>query len=121
MPHSEYNKNIAVSVCKNNERLLSKFLCQQPALGSIEKIDIALYKLLDQQTKSSIKDTPHTRSHTSTMQSTLTIPKVQSAWKVVGRGHPTKAVVFDKNDPVPSDLKPGEVLVKVQAAAFNPM
>jgi len=55
------------------------------------------------------------------MQSTLTIPKVQSAWKVVGRGHPTKAVVFDKNDPVPSDLKPGEVLVKVQAAAFNPM
>lgn len=49
------------------------------------------------------------------------IPKVQRAWTVVRRGHPSKALVLNDSVPVLADLESGEVLVKVQAAALNPM
>lgn len=47
-------------------------------------------------------------------------PTVRKSWRVVRRGEPSKALVFDEADPIPT-LKPGEVLVKVAAAALNPM
>ncbi|KAF7981832.1 hypothetical protein HWV62_31355 [Athelia sp. TMB] len=50
----------------------------------------------------------------------MSIPSVQKVWKVVRQGTPKKSLVFDENAPVPTDLKPGDVLVKVMAAALNP-
>ncbi|KAA1471271.1 NAD(P)-binding protein [Dentipellis sp. KUC8613] len=49
------------------------------------------------------------------------IPEKQKAWIVVRRGKPKDALVLKTDAPVPSTLKPGEVLVKVQAAALNPV
>lgn len=49
------------------------------------------------------------------------IPAQQRAWLIVRKGVPQKAVVLNEQFPVPSQLAKGEVLVKVQAAAFNPM
>lgn len=49
------------------------------------------------------------------------IPQVQKAWKVVRRGIPSRALVCDEKATVPSTLAPGEILVKVQAAALNPV
>jgi len=40
------------------------------------------------------------------------IPQIQSAWVVIKRGHPNKAVVLKQDYPVPSKLKDGQVLVK---------
>ncbi|PPQ72092.1 hypothetical protein CVT24_008379 [Panaeolus cyanescens] len=51
----------------------------------------------------------------------MTIPDVQKAWVVVRSGKPAKAVVLKADWPVPKQLKQGEVLVKIQAAAFNPV
>lgn len=52
----------------------------------------------------------------------MSIPTVQKAWKVVTRGTPSKALVFDEHTAVAaeSELQPGEVLVQVKAAALNP-
>ncbi|KAG6821093.1 hypothetical protein H0H93_007252 [Arthromyces matolae] len=49
------------------------------------------------------------------------IPQVQRAWIVVSRGIPAKALSLKSDWPTPSQLKPGEVLVRVQAAALNPV
>ncbi|KAI0340529.1 NAD(P)-binding protein [Trametopsis cervina] len=49
------------------------------------------------------------------------IPTQQRAWLVVKRGHPQQAVVLDEHHSVPSKLAAGEVLVKIQAAALNPI
>jgi NADPH:quinone reductase-like Zn-dependent oxidoreductase len=49
------------------------------------------------------------------------IPIVQKAWVNVRRGKPSNAVVFREDYPVPSKLSPGEVLVRMQAAAYNPV
>ena len=49
------------------------------------------------------------------------LPDKQKAWVVVRKGEPAKALKFDQEYPVPKKLKTGEVLVKVQAAAFNPV
>ncbi|KAF8189858.1 hypothetical protein K438DRAFT_1832203 [Mycena galopus ATCC 62051] len=43
-----------------------------------------------------------------------------SAWFVVQRGHPTKALQLKTGLPVPNNLPEGHVLVKVQAVALNP-
>ncbi|TDL27567.1 NAD(P)-binding protein [Rickenella mellea] len=51
---------------------------------------------------------------------TTQIPQVQKVWRVVGSGLPAKALKLEEI-PVPSDLQPGEVLVKIQAAALNPV
>ena len=48
------------------------------------------------------------------------IPTKQRAWMVVGRDVPRKAMKFVEDAEVPSKLKPGDVLIKVQAAALNP-
>jgi NADPH:quinone reductase-like Zn-dependent oxidoreductase len=55
------------------------------------------------------------------MAETSNIPKIQRAWRVVRRGHPSKALQFTKDAPVRTDLADGEVLVKVGAAALNPV
>jgi NADPH:quinone reductase-like Zn-dependent oxidoreductase len=49
------------------------------------------------------------------------IPSTQKAWRVVRRGSPADAVILEADVPVPSDIKEGEVLVKVEAAALNPV
>jgi hypothetical protein len=49
------------------------------------------------------------------------IPAVQRAWTVVKRGKPANALVLRSDWPVPQKLEKGEVLVKVQAAALNPV
>ncbi|KAG6874090.1 hypothetical protein C0995_006947 [Termitomyces sp. Mi166 len=49
------------------------------------------------------------------------LPKTQRAWIVERTGSPAKALSLRSDWPVPSQLKPGEVLVKVQAAALNPV
>jgi NADPH:quinone reductase-like Zn-dependent oxidoreductase len=51
---------------------------------------------------------------------TSNLPKTQRAWRAVKRGKPSEALVLQTDVPVPS-LSPGEVLVKVQAAALNPV
>ena len=48
------------------------------------------------------------------------IPTKQRAWMVVGRDVPRKAMKLVEDAEVPSKLKPGDVLIKVQAAALNP-
>ena len=50
-----------------------------------------------------------------------TIPDIQKAWTVVRRGTPSTALKLDEKWPVPKQLAKGEVLVRVQAAAFNPV
>jgi NADPH:quinone reductase-like Zn-dependent oxidoreductase len=49
------------------------------------------------------------------------LPKTQRAWRVVRQGHPSKSLEFAQNAAVRSELKDGEVLVKVGAAALNPV
>lgn len=52
--------------------------------------------------------------------SNINLPKTQRAWRAVKQGKPSEALVFQTDVPVPP-LSPGEVLVKVQAAALNPV
>ncbi|KAH0584321.1 Zinc-type alcohol dehydrogenase-like protein C16A3.02c [Termitomyces sp. J132] len=49
------------------------------------------------------------------------LPKTQRAWIVERTGPPAKALSLRSDWPVPSQLEPGEVLVKIQAAALNPV
>jgi NADPH:quinone reductase-like Zn-dependent oxidoreductase len=56
----------------------------------------------------------------STTSTTHVIPKTQRAWRVLRRGHPTKALQYVQDAPVRTNLAEGEVLVKVGAAALNP-
>lgn len=58
----------------------------------------------------------------STAMSTSTkAPKaLQKAWIIERQGLPSKALKLRSDWEVPTKLKPGEVLVKVQAAALNP-
>ncbi|GLB43433.1 putative zinc-binding dehydrogenase [Lyophyllum shimeji] len=49
-----------------------------------------------------------------------TIPATQQAWIEERRGPPAQSLRLRTDWPVPSDLQPGEVLIKVQAAAMNP-
>lgn len=57
----------------------------------------------------------------STSASTTSLPSVQTVWKIVRRGDPAKALVKDENAPVPKEVPRGYVLVKIQAAALNPV
>ena len=50
-----------------------------------------------------------------------TLPKHQRAWIIYRRGRPQTALALRDDWDVPSNLKHGEVLVKVHAAALNPM
>ncbi|KAF5387131.1 hypothetical protein D9615_001846 [Tricholomella constricta] len=49
------------------------------------------------------------------------LPETQRAWIVERRGLPSKALRLRSDWEVPSKLKEGQVLVKVQAAALNPV
>ncbi|THH14714.1 hypothetical protein EW146_g5661 [Bondarzewia mesenterica] len=49
------------------------------------------------------------------------IPTSQKAWRIVARGPPSTALKLDKELPVPTKFREGEVLIKVQAAALNPV
>lgn len=46
-------------------------------------------------------------------------PTTQKAWRAMRRGKPADVLAL-VDVPVPAQLKQGEVLVKVQAAALNP-
>jgi NADPH:quinone reductase-like Zn-dependent oxidoreductase len=48
------------------------------------------------------------------------LPETQRAWRAVKQGKPSESLVFQTDVPIPP-LSPGEVLVKVQAAALNPV
>ncbi|KAI0311549.1 hypothetical protein OF83DRAFT_1087609, partial [Amylostereum chailletii] len=49
------------------------------------------------------------------------IPLTHRAWRVVRKGVPRDALNFEADLPVPRDLPLGHVLLKVQAAALNPI
>lgn len=49
------------------------------------------------------------------------IPATQRSYRATGKGEPRKAIQLVKDFPVTTALKEGEVLVKVQAAALNPL
>ncbi|KZV65702.1 NAD(P)-binding protein [Peniophora sp. CONT] len=49
------------------------------------------------------------------------VPTTQRAWICTGRGTPDKVLRLENNYPVPSQLQKGAVLVKVKAAALNPV
>ena len=49
------------------------------------------------------------------------IPLEQKAWIAVRKGIPAQAVVLDEHASMPSEMKGDDVLVKVQAAALNPV
>jgi hypothetical protein len=49
------------------------------------------------------------------------LPTTQKAWLVVRRGPPDVALELVHDAPVPTELQDGEVLVKVGAAALNPV
>lgn len=51
----------------------------------------------------------------------MSIPTTQRAWRAVAKGQPRDALKLVTDLPVPTELKPGEVLVKVQAGALNPV
>ena len=46
------------------------------------------------------------------------VPATQRAWRIVRKGEPAKALVLENEAPVPT-LKPGRVLVRVQAVSFH--
>jgi len=48
------------------------------------------------------------------------IPTHQRAWREVRRGVPKVGLELQTDVPVSTQLAPGEVLVKVKAAALNP-
>ena len=48
-------------------------------------------------------------------------PNIQKSWVVVGQGDPSKVLELRTDVPVLSDLRSGECLVKIMAAAFNPV
>ena len=49
------------------------------------------------------------------------IPATQKTWRITGSGEPAKVLKLSHDTPVSSKLKKGEVLVRVQAAALNPV
>ncbi len=57
----------------------------------------------------------------STPQATAQIPEKQKAWLVTAKGAPAQVLKLDSNVTVPSKLATGDVLVKVHAAALNPV
>ena len=49
------------------------------------------------------------------------VPDTQRAWIAMRKGKPADAVKLSETWPVPKKLDKDEVLVKVQAAAYNPV
>ena len=55
------------------------------------------------------------------MATSSPIPDTQKAWLVVRKGKPADALQLSETWPVPKKMGKGEVLVRVQAAAYNPV
>lgn len=55
------------------------------------------------------------------LMSSEKVPTVQSVWRVMRRGHPSKVLQLVHDAPVGADIKDNEVLVRVEAAALNPV
>ncbi len=51
----------------------------------------------------------------------LLASQTQRAWTNVAKGDPSDVLVIDDKRPIPTQLADGEVLIKVQAAALNPV
>lgn len=51
----------------------------------------------------------------------MSIPASQRAWRILRRGQPSQALELREDTPVLTDLEDGEVLVKIKAAALNPV
>ncbi|OSD03381.1 NAD-P-binding protein [Trametes coccinea BRFM310] len=66
-------------------------------------------------------DTPATTTANEEASKENKLPKTQRSWRITGKGEPAKVLKLASDTPVPAKLKKGEVLVKVQAAALNPV
>lgn len=75
----------------------------------------------DNPTKACVSSSSPKSSLLLTTMSDFQLPQKQKAWQVVRRGLPKNAVVLNEQADVPSRLGHGDVLIKVQAAAFNPV
>ncbi|KAF9501287.1 NAD(P)-binding protein [Pleurotus eryngii] len=51
----------------------------------------------------------------------MTTPTMQKAWIIERMGHPSKTLKLKSDWPVPSEIPKDHVLVKIQAAALNPV
>ncbi|KDQ33856.1 hypothetical protein PLEOSDRAFT_1033378 [Pleurotus ostreatus PC15] len=51
----------------------------------------------------------------------MATPATQKAWIVERMGHPSRALKFRSDWPVPSEIPKDHVLVRIQAAALNPL
>jgi len=95
------------SGCRVNGRVIRCFIykaarrCSQAVLPNFPQLSIM----------SSI-DTPST---------SFVIPSTQTVWCAVRKGTPETGLERDTNAPVATQLQPGDVLVKVDAAALNPV
>ena len=56
---------------------------------------------------------------TATASAAHDLPTTQKSWRLLGKGEPAKVLAL-ADTPVPKPKK-GEILVKVQAAALNPV
>ena len=77
-----------------------------------------------EQTKSANSDVPPTNTSKPSEPSgkeDKKLPATQKSWRATRRGEPAKVLKLAEDTPVPAKLKKGEVLVKVQAAALNPV
>lgn len=61
-----------------------------------------------------------TEATTSANPTIEKIPATQKTWRVTRKGKPEDVLKFT-DAPVPAKLKKGEVLIKVQATALNPV
>ncbi|KAJ3530617.1 hypothetical protein NMY22_g8500 [Coprinellus aureogranulatus] len=72
-------------------------------------------------TRASLPNVPSQVSLMSSSPTELSIPATQNAWVSVRKGVPSRSLEFNTDWPVRRTLAPGEVLVKVHAAALNPL
>lgn len=63
---------------------------------------------------------PAAAPSTDTPAAKIELPVMQKAWRAMRSGKPADVLAL-VDVPVPAKLKKGEVLVKVQAAALNPV
>ena len=51
----------------------------------------------------------------------ISLPRTQRVWRAVRKGTPQDGLQFDSAARISAELQPGEILVKVAAAALNPV
>ncbi|KAI0655133.1 NAD-P-binding protein [Cubamyces menziesii] len=89
---------------------------------SLEQPEVA-QKSFTEQAKSANSDVPPNAStpNEPAGKENTKLPTKQKSWRATRRGEPAKVLKLAEDTPVPAKLKKGEVLVKVQAAALNPV